>query len=202
MLAEQAVVVDTRPADEYAAAHLPGTINIPLTQSFVTWAGWLLPYDTDLYFIVDDQAESHVAELVRQLALIGLDQVAGVFAPEAVRRAASIGAAIAGVPQMSAWELASHRQANDVAVLDVRSASEWQEGHITGALHIPLGYLTDRLDEIPRDRAVVVHCQAGTRSAIAASVLERAGRGGVANLVGGFEAWTAAGLPVLTPVAS
>ena len=103
---------------------------------------------------------------------------------------------------MSAWELASHRQANDVAVLDVRSASEWQEGHITGALHIPLGYLTDRLDEIPRDRAVVVHCQAGTRSAIAASVLERAGRGGVANLVGGFEAWTAAGLPVLTPVAS
>jgi len=194
--------VDTRPADEYAAAHLPGTINIPLAQSFVTWAGWLLPYDTDLYFIVDDQAESHVAELVRQLALIGLDQVAGVFAPEAVRRAASIGTAIAGVPQMSAWELASRRQANDVAVLDVRSASEWQEGHITGALHIPLGYLTDRLDEIPRDRAVVVHCQAGTRSAIAASVLERAGRGGVANLVGGFEAWTAAGLPVLTPVAS
>ncbi len=202
LLAEQAVVVDTRPADEYAAAHLPGTINIPLTQSFVTWAGWLLPYDTDLYFIVDDPAESHVAELVRQLALIGLDQVAGVFAPEAVRRAASIGAAISGVPQMSAWELASRRQANDVAVLDVRSASEWQEGHITGALHIPLGYLTDRLDEVPRDRAVVVHCQAGTRSAIAASVLERAGRGGVANLVGGFEAWTAAGLPVLTPVAS
>ena len=49
---------------------------------------------------------------------------------------------------------------------------------------------------------MVVHCQAGTRSAIAASVLERAGRGGVANLVGGFEAWTAAGLPVVTPVAS
>jgi hydroxyacylglutathione hydrolase len=64
---------------------------------------------------------------------------------------------------------------------------------------VPLGYLSDRIDEIPADRTVVVHCQLGGRSAIAASVLQRAGRTNVANMEGGFEAWQAAGLPVSGP---
>jgi hydroxyacylglutathione hydrolase len=193
-LAERAIVVDTRPAAAFASAHLPGTINIPLSHSFVTWAGWLLPYDTDLFLIVDDLGDGPLEELVRQLALIGLDQVAGVFGPAAVSRSAGRGLATALVPQITATELA-RRPRGEVTILDVRSAAEWQEGHIAGALHIPLGYLPDRLDEIPRDKPLVVHCQAGTRSAIAASVLERAGRPGAINLIGGFDAWLAAGLP-------
>lgn len=199
-LAEGAIVVDTRSAADYAARHLPGTINIPLSQSFVTWAGWLLPYETDLFFIVDELAEAPLRELVRQLALIGLDRIAGVFGPESVGRAAAAGLSTSGVPQISPTELAGRRD-GEVTVLDVRSAAEWQEGHLAGALHIPLGYLTDRLEEIPRDRPLVVHCQAGTRSAIAASVLERAGRPGATNMSGGFEAWIAAGLPTRSEAA-
>jgi hydroxyacylglutathione hydrolase len=161
LLATGAVVVDTRPAGVYAAAHLPGTINIPLGGSFVTWAGWLLPYSTDLYFIVDDLSEANTVELVRQLALIGLDQVAGIFEGYAVQHLAERGAHLATVPQVTVDELARSVTAQDAFVLDVRSASEWQGGHIPSATHIPLGYLAERLADVPADRPVVVQCQAG-----------------------------------------
>jgi hydroxyacylglutathione hydrolase len=202
LLATGAVVVDTRPAGVYGAAHLPGTINIPLGGSFVTWAGWLLPYATDLYFIVDDLTEANTVELVRQLALIGLDQVAGIFEGHAVQHLAARGSHLATVPQVTADELATRVKARDAFVLDVRSESEWRGGHIPSATHIPLGYLTDRLDEVPTDRPVIVQCQAGARSAIAASVLQRAGRTNVQNLAGGFDSWQGAGLPIVTPATS
>jgi hydroxyacylglutathione hydrolase len=202
LLATGAIVVDTRPAGVYAAAHLPGTINIPLGGSFVTWAGWLLPYQTDLYFIVDDLTEANTVELVRQLALIGLDQVAGIFEGHAVQHLAERGAHLATVPQVTVDELAKRVNAHDTFVLDVRSASEWKDGHIPSATHIPLGYLTDRMAEVPADRPVVVQCQAGARSAIAASVLQRAGRTNVQNLAGGFASWQGAGLPIVGPAVS
>jgi len=80
----------------------------------------------------------------------------------------------------------------------VRSANEWAGGHIPGAQHVPLGHLADRCHTIPAAETVVVQCQAGARSAIAASLLERLGFSNVTNLTGGFAAWTAAGLPVDT----
>ena len=196
LLARGAVVVDTRSIGDFSTEHLPGTINIPLTHSFVTWAGWLLPYDADLHFIVDDLSEDQRIELVRRLALIGLDRVAGVFEARAVQQAVAHGARVATVPQITADELSRHVAADEVFVVDVRGESEWKGGHIPSAVHIPLGYLTDRLAEIPTDRPVVVQCQAGNRSVIAASLLQRAGRRRVVNLTGGFEAWNGAGLPV------
>lgn len=202
LIAGGAIVVDTRSAGEFAAEHLPGTLSIPLNRAFVTWAGWLLPYSTDLYFIVDDLTEANTVELVRQLALIGLDQVAGVFEAHAVQRAAERGASLGTIRQMTAEELSARLTAKDLAVVDVRNATEWNEGHIPGALHIPLGYLADRLDDVPMDRTVVLQCLSGARSAIAASVLRRAGRTNIANLVGGFASWQGAGLPVAAPAAA
>jgi hydroxyacylglutathione hydrolase len=199
LLAARALVVDTRTAGEYAAEHLPGTINIPLNKSFVTWAGWLLPYDRDLHFIVDERTEGQRIELVRQLALIGLDRVAGVFGAGAVQRAAAHGTAVATIAQMTPAELARHLDDGQVMVVDVRGESEWSEGHLPSATHVPLGYLADRLHDIPADRTIVVQCQAGGRSAIGASVLQQLGRSRVANLTGGFAAWQGAGLPVDVP---
>jgi hydroxyacylglutathione hydrolase len=199
LLARGAVVVDTRAATAYASQHLRGTINIPLTHSFVTWAGWLLPYSTDLHFIVEDLTTQQRVELVRLLALIGLDQVGGVAGAHAVSRLAGRGVATGTVRQMSAGEASRRAAAGDVAIVDVRNETEWEHGHLPSAIHVPLGYLSDRIDEIPADRTVVVHCQLGGRSAIAASVLQRAGRTNVANMEGGFEAWQAAGLPVSGP---
>jgi hydroxyacylglutathione hydrolase len=78
--------------------------------------------------------------------------------------------------------------------VDVRGRTEWEEGHPPGATNVPLGYLAERLGELPADRLIIVQCRSGSRSAIAASVLEAHGRTDVANLSGGWIAWQQAGL--------
>ena len=139
-------------------------------------------------------------EVVRALALIGIDRVAGYAGVSAVFYAANHGAPLTSITQITPGELSARIAKGDVTVIDVRNATEWAEGQMPGATHIPLGHLTDRLAEIPRDKPVVVHCQAGTRSAIAASVLQRLGVRHVMNLVGGLSAWEGEGLPVVGKV--
>lgn len=84
---------------------------------------------------------------------------------------------------------------NAPVVLDVRTEKEWNEGHIEGSINIPLNHLEQRLAEVPRDRKVVVHCQSGYRSAIAASLLLRHEIHDLGDLVGGWKAWVVTGLP-------
>jgi hydroxyacylglutathione hydrolase len=193
-----AVVVDTRPAPAFAAGHVPGTINIPLNRSFTTWAGWLVPYGREFYLIATDGQYSQVDEAVRDLVMIGLDQVAGWFDGMAIAAFAARGRALGTVPQISAGALADGLLRGDVAVIDVRGRAEWEAGHLPGVEHLPLGYLVQHLDQLPRDRPLVVHCQSGARSAIAASLLLAKGLDNVVNLTGGFSAWQAAGYPVET----
>ena len=196
LLADGELVVDTRSATEYAARHVPGTINIPLNKTFNTWAGWLVPYDRDFFLIVDDSRSDYVDEAVRDLAMIGLDRVSGYLGTDAIDEWAVGGRELGTVPQISAAELAERRQAGDVAVIDVRGHAEWEAGHLPGVENIPVGYLADHLSEVPRDRPVVVHCQSGARSAIAASVLRAKGFTNIVNLTGGFAEWQARGHPV------
>ena len=198
LLADGAMIVDTRRASDFAAGHVPNTVNIPLNTSFTTWAGWLVPFDRDVHVIVDDECADCVDRAVRDLALIGLDRVAGYFGSTVVAEWKSHGNETGTVPQLSARDLARHVSTGMVTVLDVRNAGEWDAGHLSDATHIPLGHLVDRLDEIPRDRPIVVHCQGGARSAIAASLLLARGVSKVANLVGGFADWQAGGFPVVT----
>jgi hydroxyacylglutathione hydrolase len=197
-----AIVVDTRHAADFAAGHVPGTINIALDKSFNTWAGWLLPFDRDFYLIIDNQCGHCVDEAVRDLAMIGLDRFVGYFGSTVVDVWAEGGGELVTVPQMSSTALAEHMKNGDVAVLDVRGRTEWESGHLPGVENIPLGYLTDRLAEIPRDKPLVVHCQSGARSAIATSVLQAQGLTNVVNLTGGFADWQKAGHPVSREVSS
>jgi hydroxyacylglutathione hydrolase len=172
-----ALVIDTRPAEEFAKGHVAGTLNIPLGGSFITWAGWLIPSDQDIYVVTD-----RIDDVRRALGLIGLDRIAGVFPP----------AAAAGneqVPQVSADELTQRLPSNDLVVVDVRNDNEWKEGHIADAIHIPLGQLAQRVNELAASDNIVVHCQGGSRSAIAASLLQKLGRKNVANLTGGYRAY-------------
>lgn len=189
LLAKRALVIDTRPAADYAVAHLAGTINIPLTGSFVTWAGWLIR-QPEFYLIVDEAtAAARLGELARSLALIGIDRITGYFDAAETHGDRT-------VSQISVTELAP--RLNTVSVIDVRNATEFAAGHIPGALHIPLGHLADRAGEIPPGRPIVVQCQSGGRSSIAASVLEQLGAPDIINLSGGITAWSAAGLPIET----
>jgi hydroxyacylglutathione hydrolase len=120
----------------------------------------------------------------RTLRLIGLDRITGHFSEFAGRGGES-------VPQMSVDDLVKKQSSSDAVVIDVRHDHEWNEGHIPNAIHIPLGQLAQRLKDIPQTDNVVVHCQGGGRSAIAASLLQKLGRKNVANLTGGYKAWKA-----------
>jgi hydroxyacylglutathione hydrolase len=84
-------------------------------------------------------------------------------------------------------------------VIDVRGRAEWEAGRLPGAPNIPLGVLGDRLAEVPSTGTVVLQCESGSRSAIAASLLQARGRRDVTNLAGGYSAWRKAGLPVELP---
>jgi len=192
-----ALVVDTRLEPSFADGHIPGTLGIPLNRSFNTWAGWFVPYDRPFYLIVDEQQRpAAIDEAVRDLAMIGLDGIAGYFGTDALEAWTGAGRSLQTTARITVDELARRMEAGDVAVVDVRGQAEWEAGHIPGVPNIPLGYLTDRLEEIPRDRPVVLQCQGGGRSAIAAGLLQARGIERVLNLEGGIEEWQRRGRPV------
>jgi hydroxyacylglutathione hydrolase len=197
-----AFIVDTRSAAAYAVGHVPGTLNIPLNASFTTWAGWLIPFTTDFYLIVDNAAAIDTA--VRDLAMIGLDRVGGWFDASVVQSWAEAGQPLGTIPQITVTDLQASLAHGGVTLLDVRNQTEWDAGHIEGARHITLGHLPDRLDDVPREKPIVVQCAAGARSSIGASVLRARGVDRVINLIGGIGDWRKAGLPTVTdaPVAS
>ncbi len=200
LVAAGQLIVDTRAATTFAAAHVPGTLNIPLNQSFSTWAGWLLPYDRDLYLVLADD-ESARSNAIRDLLMIGLDRVAGLFAADAVATYAKT-AQLERIAQSTVADLHDALAPNGAVVIDLRSAAEWNGGHIPGARHIPLGTLSQHLDALPRDGQIAVHCQSGERSSIGASLLARHGFRNISNVQGGFRAWAAAGYPVTRDGAS
>ena len=197
VLRTDAVVVDTRAAGEFARGHVPGTLNIPLDERFTTWAGWLVPYDRELFLLVDDAACTHCVETaVRDLTLIGLDRISGIFGTDALAAWRGAAGHLDSVVKSTTSEVAGILGRGDATVVDVRGRAEWAAGHLPGAMNIPLGELAERLGEIPTDRPVIVQCQSGARSAIAASVLQGLGRTDVRDLVGGIEAWQRAGDPI------
>ena len=198
LLDEGALVVDTRPAHAYAEAHVPGTLNIPLNRSFPTWAGWLLAYDETVHLLVAEPEEASLDEAIRDLSSIGLDQVRGWWGREALRAWTEAGRSLGSVPRMSSSELAGALQRGEVTVVDVRGRSEWEAGHLPGVDNIPVGYLEEHLEELPRDEPLVVQCQTGGRSAIAASLLRARGMDNVVDLEGGYEAWVAEGGATVT----
>jgi len=194
-LAQGGTVVDVRRAPDFAREHMAGSINIPMSRSFVTYAGTVLDYERPLTVVVaDDEQGRHVS---RQLALIGLR--AGLASTDAVREVKSRGkVGIAALQTLEAPALADRMRANGLRVIDVRGRSEWDGGHLPGARHIWLGDLAAAAAKLRRDEPIVVHCQTGARSAIAASMLRARGFTDVTDFPGGFMAWRKAGLPIST----
>ena len=186
-------IIDTRPAAAFAEGHLRGALSIPAGKSFLTWAGWLIDGERELHLIADDMRAARAA--MRALALIGVDRVISFATPAAMRAAAGAGG-LQKVERLSAADLRTRIEQGGVHVVDVRNASEWQEGHLPGASNIPLGRLASHIGELPRDRVIVAQCQGGMRSMIASSILQARGIARVMDLRGGFDAWTADGLPV------
>lgn len=182
-------VIDVRSTADFARGHIPGTINLPTGTSFATWAGNLLAPDLPIFVLAD---ESGRVERARELlASIGLDRIAG-FALRNVREQFSAESSLQATPQVDARSLAD---LEGRTVVDVRGASEWRAGHLPGATHLFLGDLPETSDGLARDTPIAVYCQGGTRSAIAASLLQAKGFTNVTNVTGGITAWRGAGLP-------
>ncbi len=193
-LSSEAYVVDLRTPGEVAIGSLSGALHLPLDRSFTTWAGWLLPYDREILLVASslEQAETAAA----RLALIGITKVVGWSGSEALRAYERKHGTLALTPQVSPAELFARTQASEVEVVDVRGASEFAAGHLPGATHIFLGRLPARLEELPRNRPIVVHCAGGSRTPVAASVLQRAGFDNVIAFPGGTIDWAALGYPL------
>ncbi|MEP7347418.1 MAG: MBL fold metallo-hydrolase [Gemmatimonadaceae bacterium] len=196
LLANGGVVVDIRANAEYAAGHIPGTLNIPLKNSFVGWAGWLLQYDRDIYLLSRDDSDQRASAAAMELSKIGLDRVAGWFGSDALSDWQRRNGELATVPQVSPTDLAARLASGPgkVTIIDVRRDDEWADGHIPGAIHVPLGRLLERLSSLPLTGTteVVVQCQGGSRSAIGASLLRSKGIA-AENLRGGMTEWSREG---------
>lgn len=188
-LDEGAVVMDTRPADAFASSHIQGTINVPFGKSFLIWAGSVVPYDVPVYVITASDNSDGAAAVVKKLSLIGLDHVRGYVGWDSLVGWTSPTHAMKSMRQTTAAELRREIRSSDPLIVDVRNSYEWAAGHIDGAENIPLAHLVARAKELDPERPVVVHCQMGGRSAVAASVLEARGFHSVTNLTGGYKAW-------------
>ncbi|WP_153504523.1 MBL fold metallo-hydrolase [Cumulibacter manganitolerans] len=183
-------VVDLRSRTAFAAGHVTGTLNFGIDGQFATYLGWLIPWGTPLTLLGDSPEQ--VAEAQRELVRIGIDRLAGA----ATGSPADWSDADPGTFERAEFaDLAQVRHHRPVAVLDVRRSSEYADGHIDGATHIPLHELLGRLDEVPGGE-VWVHCAAGYRASIAASVLAAHGIRPVAIDDSFDESAAAAGLPL------
>ena len=164
-------VVDLRTRTAFAAGHLAGTLSFPLDDSFATYLGWLIPWGMPLTLLADTPRQ--VAEAQRELARIGIDRPAA--AATGGPGTWATGLPLRSYPVADFHALAMLRHHRPVTVLDVRRNLEWAESHLTGAVHIPLHELLARLGEVPGGE-VWVHCRSGYRAAVAASILDAAGR--------------------------
>jgi hydroxyacylglutathione hydrolase len=197
-LQKECVVVDTRPAMQFAVAHVPGSVHIALTGQYASWAARILGLDRQVIIVGEDLEQ--VRESQVRLARVGIENVAG-YLTDGIIGWIQDGFELEYIPQLTVQELVElrEREGDRIAVLDVREPGESSGGAIENSVQIPLGELESRTGELDRDRLLVVHCKGGYRSSIATSLLRRAGFRDIANLSGGFDAWNAAGLGYVLP---
>jgi glyoxylase-like metal-dependent hydrolase (beta-lactamase superfamily II)/rhodanese-related sulfurtransferase len=185
-------LVDLRSRRVFAAGHLAGSLGFELGDTLAAQLGWLLPAGTPVTLL--GETAGQVAAAQRELARIGIDRPAAIATGKPDDWAA--GEPLASFPVADFAALAEARRERPVTVLDVRRDLEWAAGHVDGAVHIPLHELPGRLGEIPGGE-LWVHCQAGYRSAVAASLLQAAHRE-VTAVDDEFSHAAEAGLPVVT----
>jgi hydroxyacylglutathione hydrolase len=193
MLDEGVIALDVRPGDQFAQQHVPCSINIALSGQFASWAGTVLGLHGRPVLIADSSDQLSEARL--RLARVGLEDPRGYLngGIEAWRQA---GFTLAELSQITAPALYDRLRSQAFQVLDVRREPEWQGGHVEGATWWPLDNFKVSPPEIDRDRPIAVHCKGGYRSMIACSLLQRAGFRNVTNVIGGFDAWQEAKLPI------
>jgi len=191
--AAAAQILDTREPEEFAAAHLAGSINIGLSGQFATWAGTVLDHVRPIVIISGPDREYESAV---RLGRIGFDNIAG-YLNDGMHSLTSRPDLVDVTERLSPALAAELLSSDDPPVLlDVRNPREREQKFIEGSVGIPLNRLSERAHELPKDRTMLVYCAGGYRSSIAASLLEQKGFPCVQEISGGITAWESANLAV------
>jgi hydroxyacylglutathione hydrolase len=178
--ADEIIFVDTRGLDAYLKGAVPGALFVPGGKSFASWAAWVIDPESDdrpIVLLARDAADANA--LRDRLSYVGIDNVEGYVA------------SLEGVEKEAVETVAPEEldELEDSYILDVRAKSEYEAGHIPGAKHLHGGRVMWRPGELPKDKAIITHCQTGARSAVVASMLRSRGFESVAELEGGYEGW-------------
>ncbi len=194
LLDEGVIALDVRPSDQFAAGHVPGSISIALSGQFATWAGTILGLSSRPVLIAG--MPEQLSEARMRLARVGIESERG-YLQGGIEGWKQAGFEYAELPQITVQALHERMLSHPFRVLDVRREPEWQAGHIAGASWWPLDNFNTSPPEIESNAPLAVHCKSGYRSMVACSLLQRAGFQNVINVIGGFDAWQAANLPLV-----
>lgn len=192
-----AVVLDTRSPGEHGEGYIPGAVNVWIeSPQFAERCGWFIAQDAEIVLVAPGPTD--LTRAAASLSRVGLDGVRG-YLQRGMTDWRSAGLSTETVPQISVHDLATRREEqSELVVIDVREPFEWDEGHIAGAVHLPMREAAARLPELPPDRPKAVVCAGGLRSSAVISVLKRSGVPGPwYNVSGGMTAWQKAGYGVV-----
>ena len=194
--ADGAVLLDARAPADFAHGHLRGALNVGLDGRFAEYVGDVVEPDRDIVLVGDPAT---AAEARTRLGRIGFDRVVGFLADPAAAAEARPDR-FEPSSRLTIEQLAEARgNTPDLQLVDVRNPGETAHGTIRGALELPVPALNRLLPALDPARPTVVYCAGGYRSSLAASRLRAAGFADVSDVLGGFGAWQAAGLPVTAP---
>ncbi|WP_247233341.1 rhodanese-like domain-containing protein [Telluribacter sp. SYSU D00476] len=187
-----ALVLDTRPAQEFAKGFVPNSINIGIDGSFAPWVGALIPDLKQPLLIITQPGREE--EVVTRLARVGYDYTLGYLEGsfEAWEKA---GKEVDTIDSISAEQLAEQIKEGNLTVVDVRKPTEYEVEHVEGALNLPLDSISEQMAEYPKDKTLYLHCAGGYRSMVAASILKSRGFDKVLDIQGGFGALAKTDIP-------
>lgn len=187
-LKKNVLIIDTRKKDEVAQGFIPGSLHIEGNKSFSTFVGSLVDYNQPIILIT---GKNQVEDLARKLMRIGMDHIYGyvenLYNFKGLKTSKII----------QAEEVQVYLKQSNVQLIDVRTASEFESGHIKGFENIPLNKLEQESSKIRKDIPVIIHCQSGVRSAMAYSILERLGYSNILNYSGSINEWKTKNLPLV-----
>lgn len=186
-------IVDIRAPTSFGAGHIPGSISI-WRDGIPSFAGWFLNYETPL--VIVDDFNQNLEPVFRHFIRLGYDNLTGVL-PGGFPAWTKAAQEIATIPTCSVQELKTRLETESPFILDVRDIKNWRAvGHIHDAHHRFIGHLPGHFSEIPKDRPVVICCDAGYKGSLGASILAREGYHNITNVLGGMSAWKQAGYPI------
>jgi hydroxyacylglutathione hydrolase len=196
-MAKGAVVLDVRSPGEYGEGHVLGAVNVWIESNpFAARVAMMTPPDSR--FVLVATGPSDLTRAAQGLGRAGMDDIAG-YLQRGMTDWRSEGLPEGRVAQITVHELATMRDERpDLLLVDVREPAEWDEGHIAGAVNVPMGQAVERMGELPADRPKAVLCAGGLRSSSVISALLAAGMGGWYNVAGGMREWIKAGYPAVT----